>query len=192
MNLTLILLGGLVGIVLLLLAWAFHSPKELTESSALANALEETDRLHVEFLPQIRQALAREDEEYLIWAGARLLRRRIRKERRRVALTYLKALRRDFEKLLRTASIIAALSPEIGVGQELERLRLRVIFLWKFRIIQLALLAGYAPLPEVAALSDILSGLSVRLEAAVKSMGERAALGAEMISPRDRSGIHFT
>ncbi|HXY24989.1 MAG TPA: hypothetical protein VEI73_10085 [Candidatus Acidoferrum sp.] len=90
------------------------------------------------------------------------------------------------------AKVIATLSPELGVGQELERLRLSIAFLWKYQLVQVALYAGYATMPRMAALSNSISGLSLRLEEAVKAMGERAALAAEMISPSDRSRVHFS
>jgi len=191
LSLTLILLGMLVAVVLSLLAWAFRSTKEPVGSQSFARALQEDGRAHVEFLPQIRQALAREDEEFLSRAGGSRLRRRLKTERRRVALSYLNALRQDFEGFLRMAKIIAMLSPELGVGQELERARLTVSFLWKYRRVQLSLYVGHLPLPEMAALGTVISGFSVRLEAALKAMGERSALAAEMISPSDRGRIHF-
>jgi len=192
LNLTLILLGALVAVLLLLLAWTLHSPKESDAKATFSQVLEGAGRAHVEFLPQIRQALAEEDDQFLSRAGANPLRRRLKKERRHVALSYLRALRQDFDGLLRMAKVIATLSPELGVGQELERLRLTVTFLWKYRMVQVALYAGYASLPGMAALSNSISGLGVRLEAAMKDMGERAALAAEMISPSDRSRIHFS
>lgn len=52
----------------------------------------------------------------------------MRRERRKVALAYLSALRAEFERLLDTARIIAALSPEVVAGQEFERLILAVNF----------------------------------------------------------------
>ena len=118
------------------------------------------------------------------------MRGRVSRERRRVALSYLAALRQDFEELMHISRVIAALSPQIGVAQEFERLRLRVSFLWRYRVIWLSLRAGFAPLPQLSALSNLLSGYSVRLEEAMKEMGERAALVAEMVSSPDRRRIH--
>jgi len=39
-------------------------------------------------------------------------------------------------------------------------------------------------------LSNLLSGYSVRLEEAMKELGERAAIVAEMVSSPDRRSIH--
>ena len=115
---------------------------------------------------------------------------RVSRERRRVALSYLGALRQDFEELIHISRVIAALSPQIGAAQEFQRLRLRVSFLWRYQIIRLSLRAGFAPLPQLSDLSNLLSGYSVRLEEAMKEMGERAALVAEMVSSPDRRRIH--
>lgn len=114
----------------------------------------------------------------------------MRRERRQVALAYLSALRAELDQLLRTAKVIASLSPEVAAGQELERVLLMVKFLWRYRIIRMSVWAGFAPLPQLSDLSNLLSAYSVRLEEAMKEMGERAALVAEMVSSPDRGRIH--
>lgn len=192
MSLVFYLFFAIVALLILLFAWSLANPKKPAAPVLPLAVQQDPHGSPIAHLPQIRQALAREDEEFLARAGGDVLLRRLKKERRHVALTYLHALRQDFDGLLRTAKIIASLSPEIGVGQEFERVRLTVIFLWRYRMAQLALYTGYAPLPEMAALSNFISGLSVRLEEAVKAMGERATLAAEMMSPSDRSRIHLT
>jgi hypothetical protein len=114
----------------------------------------------------------------------------MKRERRNVALAYLFALRGDFDSLLCTARVIAVLSPEVAAMQEFERFRLTVNFLWRYRIIRLGVWAGYVPLPQMDGLNNLISGLSVRLEAATKELGERAALVAEMVSSPDRRRVH--
>ena len=191
MNLTFLLLFGIVATLLLLLAWALRGTGKLPESGAIANAFERSERLHVNFLPQIRQALDTADYAFLEGKGAPVLQRRVRRERRDVALAYLSSLRQDFQGLLRMARIIAVLSPEIVVVQEFERLRLTVKFLWRYEMIRMKLRVGFLSLPQLDALGNLISGLSVRLEKAIKELGERAALAAELASPPDRRGIGF-
>ena len=94
------------------------------------------------------------------------------------------------DQLLRTARVIATLSPEVAAGQELERVFLMFNFLWRYRVIRVSVWVGLAPLPQLSDLSNLLSGYSVRLEEAMKEMGERAALVAEMASSPDRRRIH--
>jgi hypothetical protein len=190
MGLTLIALGATVAVLLALLVWTLRGAEEFQGSRAVSKPLEGSGRTHVNFLPQMRQALKSEDAEFLARVGLSKLRRRVSRERRRVALLYLSALRQDFEELMRISRIIAALSPEIGVGQELERLRLRTSFLWRYRIVWMSLWVGLTPLPQISNLSNLLSGYSVRLEEAMKELGERAAIVAEMVSSPDRRRIH--
>jgi hypothetical protein len=189
LNLSLILLVGIIAALLLLLAWALRGPGKLTKSGAGSNALEANDRPHVNFLPHIRQALDISDYEFLAERSTPVMQRRVRRERRDVALAYLSALRLEFEDLLRMARIIAGLSPEIVVMQEFERLRLTVKFMWRYELIRMKLRVGFAPLQQLDRLGNLISGLSVRLEIAVKELGERAALAAESASPRDRRGM---
>ncbi len=188
MSLTLILSFGFVAVLLLLLFWALRTPRKRTKPEAGPSSLEETGRRHVDFLPQIRQALAKTDYEFLSKKGKGALQRRVQQERRRVALTYLSAIRQDFQNLLRMARVISLLSPEVAALHEFERLRLTLKFDLRYRIIRMQLRAGHAPVPRLDGLSDLVSGLSVRMETAIKELGERAALAAELASSLDGRG----
>ena len=141
-------------------------------------------------LPQIRRALAPTDYEFVSKKISPKALRQMRRERRQVALTYLSALRAEFDRLMRTARVMAALSPEVTTGQEMERILLTVSFLWRYRATRLILRAGFAPLPQLSDLSNVLSSFSVRLEEAMMEMGERAAVVAEVVSSPDRRRIH--
>jgi hypothetical protein len=187
-SLPLLLLCGLVVVLLLLLFWALRGPRTQTKLESGPGFHEETGGRHVSFLPQIRQALAKRDEEFLSGRGLRTLQRRVQRERRDVALAYLSALQGDFQRLLRMARIIAALSPEVAALQEFERFGLTVKFGWRYEIIRMQLRAGLAPIPRLDGLSDLVGGLSVRMETAMKELGERAALAAELASSFDRRG----
>jgi hypothetical protein len=48
---------------------------------------------------------------------------------------------------------------------------------------------GFATVPQLDGLSDLVSGLSVRMEAAVKELGERSAAAAELASSINRRGL---
>jgi hypothetical protein len=180
---------GLAALLLVVFAWALRRTRSTRATLPLGSSLEENGCRHVNYLPQLQQALARTDEDYLVGTGVRGLQRRVRRERQRVALAYLNALRGDFQSLLRTARIIAVLSPEVAAVQELERLRLSVQFAWRYQMIRMKLLAGLAPLPQLNSLGDLISGLSVRMETAMKELGERAALAAELASSLNRRGV---
>ena len=187
MNFTLILFFGLVALLLGSLLWALRGPRKSTKRDVGPGSFEEADQRHVNFLPQIRQALAKADYDFLAERVSAEVLRRVRRERRDVARAYLAALRKDFQSLLRMANVIAALSPELVVLHEFERLRLTTKFAWQFEMIRWKLLAGFAPLPQLDGLSNLVSGLSVRMEAAVKELGERAAAG--LASSMKRPGV---
>ena len=87
------------------------------------------------------------------------------------------------------ARVIAVLSPELDAVHEFERLRLTAKFAWQYEMIRWKLLAGVAPVPQLNGLSDLVSGLSVRMEAAMKELGERAAVAAELASSMNRRGL---
>jgi len=188
LNLTLILFFGFVALLLLALGWALRKPRNARNLPTDPHALEEGQR-HVDYLPQIRQALAAADYDFLSRRASRGALQRVRKDRRGIALAYLTALRGDFQNLLCMASVIAVLSPEVAAAHEFERLRLTTKFAWQYQMIRWKLMAGFAPLPQLDGLSALVSGLSVRMEAALKELGERAALTAELASPMNRGGL---
>jgi hypothetical protein len=189
MNVTMFFFIGVAALLLFLLAWALRNPARLREAVLLPNGLHETGRLHVSFLPPIQQALGKTDFDFLSQRAPNAVVRRVRQERRRIALAYLSAIRGDFQSLLRMASIIARLSPQLAVMQEFERFRLTLEFAWRYETIRMMLWAGLAPIPQLNGLSELLSGLSVRMETAVKEIGEHAALAAKLASSPDGHNI---
>ena len=189
MSLPLVLFVGFISILLLVLSWAAWGPREGRGVLADPRSFEGGGQQHVTYLPQIRQALAPADFDYLSKRASRGVQRRVRRERRNVARAYLQALRGDFQNLLRMARVIAVLSPEVAAVQEFERVRLTAMFSCRYQMIRWKLLAGLAPMTQLDQLSNLVSGLSVRMEAAMKELGERAALAAELTSSIDGRGL---
>jgi len=189
LNLALLLFSGIVAALLLLLVWALRAPGKPARIAADVCSFEDTGQRHVTYLPQIRQALAKADYEFLTKRAPGEVQQRVRRERRGVALAYLAAVRGDFQSLLRMARVIAVMSPEVAAVQEFERLRLTAKFAWQFEMIRWKLLVGFAPIPQLAGLSDLVGGLSVRMEAAINELGERAAAAAELASSLNRRGL---
>ena len=190
MSINLILFLTLIALLLLGLVWAMGRPQKGRKLQTNPRSLEVTGQPHASHLPQILQALAATDFDFLAKEASQEVVRRVRRERRAVALAYLVALREDFHGLLRMARVIAVLSPEVAAAQEFETMQLMVRFLWRYEMIRWRLLAGNAPLPQLHVLSDLVSGLSVRIEAALKELGERAALAAELASSMNRRGLN--
>jgi hypothetical protein len=183
---------GLISVLLTLFAWSVRKPaKSATTPSliSLARLLEACERKHATYFPQIRQAFAKTDDEFLKQRGSRELARKVRRERHHVAVAYLKSLRADFQNLLKLAKMVAALSPAVVAVQEWERIRLTLEFFCQYEIIRFELQAGFAPLPQLSGLANVVSGLSIRIESSIKELGERAAMASELASRLGRSGV---
>ena len=142
----------------------------------------ESVRRHPTYLPMIRQDMSSADLGFLAERGSSTLVRRAHRERQHVALAYLAELRGDFERLLHFARIISVLSPEIRETHELERVRLTLQFSLRYQMIALALRLGLLLLPQLCALSVMISELASRLDSAVNELGERAILATELAS----------
>jgi hypothetical protein len=185
----LLLLFGFAVLLLVLLGWVLRAPTRLAKSHADPVLADESDRRNVTYFPQVKQALAADDFAFLASRGLPLLARRMRKERRRIALAYLESVRNDFLKLWGLARVIASLSPEVGVAQEVARLRLGLTFALRYEMVRITFLLGFAPLPALGSLSEVVGRLAIRLETTMRDLGEKSALAAQLASSLDGRGL---
>jgi hypothetical protein len=187
---SLFLISSAVGMLLILLLWALRSPQNNGLASApYLDSIEEPARQHATYFGLIRQAMSHEDFEFLAARAPVRLVRRTHQERQRIALLYIENLRADFQRLLRLASVITVLSPEIAASHEFERLRLSIRFSWRYRIVLLGLYAGHLLMPQLSGLSQIVAELSFRMESAMQELGERASVAADLASTLNRGGL---
>jgi hypothetical protein len=191
MNFTLLLFLPIVAILLAILAWSLRGPRTHSAYKLDLECLEQSGRRHATYLPLIHQALSPRDLSFLTSHGSTELLRRARKERRHVALSYLAALHDDFQRLLRLAQVVALLSPDVGAAQEFERATLSLQFLLRYQMVRAGLYTGLSSVPRLDALSHMVSELAVRMETALKELGERAALAAKAASPLDGRGVNI-
>jgi hypothetical protein len=183
------MLCGATAALLILLAWALRNSPGKRSKGGL---VDEQPRSNIQYFPQIQQALSKADREFLFAKGGSELAREVARERRKAAMKFVSALDQEFSGLLRLARVIAALSPEVAPMEEFERVRLSALFHWRLQTIRVKLAMGAAGTPELSAVSNIVSRLSVRMEAAMKELGERATLAAEMASAIERRNVHLT
>jgi len=162
-----------------LLFWALRGATQRGFDDHSSGGLDNAPR-HLSHLAQIRQSMDPADFTFAKAKGGRELPSRLRRERRQVALLYLAAVRRDFEQSLRVARIIAVLSPEVSGSQEYERIRLGMIFRWRFQMIKIRLLLGIIPQPQLMKLWQMAASMAMQMEEAMATLGERAALAAEL------------
>jgi len=177
------------GVLLVLLIFLLREPANPSDPES-DGPLESFGHRHIGYFSQINQALAEEDLLFLRSRGSVPLSRRVRRERRRVVLAYLSALKDDFASLWRLARVIATMAQQVGAAQELARFRLGVSFYARYEWIRFQFVCGFAPLSSLGALSQTVGNLAVRLETAMTDLGERAALATELASTLNRSGLH--
>jgi hypothetical protein len=190
MNVITITFFVVLAILLALLVWSLVPRQTRRTSQDEAQSLEESGRRHATYSGLICQSLSNSDFDFLKSRHSLQLARRVQKERRHVALLYLVEIRSDFDRLLRLARVIAVLSPEVSPLQEFDRLRLSFQFSWRYQLIRAGLSLNAFSIREFANLTGMVSALAVRIEAAMKELGERASLAAELASSLDgRRGV---
>src|SRR5208337_165106 len=181
MSITIILFIVLAVLLIAALVWAVRPPKRrLVSISAVLAALSEEH--HYSRLPQILQALQPEDTAFLRARGFAPLRRRIRSERGRIALLYLDCLQEEYEMLLEASRVVAAMAPEMIALDEAERFKLNLRFALGCRYLRWKLRLGLEPWRGLGLLSEMASGMTLRLEGATSQIGERAAWSLEFSS----------
>jgi hypothetical protein len=181
MSAILILFLGSAAILIGLVLWAvrparirFKTPNEVFDALSAPR--------HYYRLPQILQALKENDTEFLIERNFAELARRVRFERKGIALTFLNSVEIDYQTLLAASRMLAAMAPEIAGVQEWQRLRLSAGFTLNSMLLRFRVRTGLEPWRGFAQLSDMASQLLYRLEVATRRIGERAAIGAEFPS----------
>lgn len=189
MSLTLLVFSILTVCLFGLLFWALRSPGKANFPNANSKLAEPLGRQHLTYFPQIQRAILAEDCDFLASRGSAGLARRVRKERRALALRYLVCLRGEFMKLWRLARLLAAMSPRVAPMGEFERFRLGVTFNLRCELLRVKFVLGFSPVPDFQALSQAVSRLAIRMETAMSELGERAALASEVTSTFDRGGL---
>jgi hypothetical protein len=186
---TLLAFLTVVAVLLFLLVWALRAPETSSRGKFNLSSLEESGRRHSTYFGLIRQASSPADMEFLAKRAPREVLARVRKDRRRVALLYLGQLREDFQRLLRLARAVAALSPSVGTRQELERFWLLLEFSFRYQMVRAGFYYGMLPMPQLSALSHMVSELAVQMENSMKDLGERAAMAAKIASSFDGNSV---
>jgi hypothetical protein len=188
MTSTLIVFSGAAALLMAALIWALRAPNRQSRGNFDLDTLEQPGRRHATYLSLIRHAASNDDLAFLSKRGYTKLQSRLHRERRKVVLLYLDHLRCDFDRLTKMVRAVAALSPSVGVRQELERAQLSFEFLARYYAIRLAFGWGFVPLAQLSQLSQIVSQLSIQMETSMKEFGERTAMAVRAASPLDGDG----
>ena len=168
-----------------ILLWSFrsaHKRRRGRHGLAVLNSAPQ----HLCNMGPIRRSQDPSDFGYAAERGGTELGNRLRRERRKVVLLYLESLRSDFDQLLRIARVVALLSPEVSSSHEYERLRLSILFRLRFQLVKLRFLFGDAAMPQFVSLGQMVTSLAIRMETSMATLGERAALAADLALQSDQ------
>jgi len=130
---------------------------------------------HYAYFPQIRRALSASDREYLSRNAPPRVAKQALRERRAVALGFLRGLRDDFSSLETLGRTVAALSPEVSQRQEAQRAMLSAKFQALYALVWLRLSIGMLPLDQLEVLAGLVGSLAARMD---EAMAEISALSA--------------
>lgn len=182
----------LAAALLVILIWALRGVSKSSENRDLDVLTRDSGQSHAIHFLKVRQLFSADDLALLSLRGSPRLAKRVRKDRRLIALDYLNALHQDFRGLLQLARALAALSPEVAAQDESERFWLSVRFAWRFQITRAVLLLGFSPLPQLHGMIQMIGSLSVRLDTALARLGEDMLQTRGLASPLNRSGMNLS
>jgi hypothetical protein len=168
--------AALTLLLLLALFWLarrIFAPHQ-TEALGEKPAIEDLFPLHSRHIPQVLQAVASSDDEYLRLRVSPKLRRRVRAERRAVVKGFLAGLSEDYRRLHRLAQTIAAISPHVERRHEIRRLWLRIEFEFLCLMVRARLAVGWNSVPLLSELATILGAQAAQLEAAMARLEENS------------------
>ena len=168
-----------------ILLWSFRGTHKRRSGRAGLAVLDSAPK-HLCNMGPIRRSQDPSDFDYAVERGGKELGKRLRRERRNVALLYLESLRSDFDQLLRIARVVALFSPEVSSSHEYERLRLSILFRVRFQLVKVHFLFGDVAMLQLASLGQMVSSLAIRMETAMAALGERAALAADLALQSDQ------
>jgi hypothetical protein len=178
MNTFLLVFIAVAILLVILLAWAVRPPRRTFASPD--HIIERLcEKRHYSRLPQILQCLRPEDTDFLHSHGHDNLVARVRRERKRIALLYLNYLEEEYQLLLDATRVLAKVAPEVSALDEFQRFRLNMRFVLYCRYLRWRLRLGLSPWTVFGILGDMEGDITLRLEAATTSIGERAAIASE-------------
>jgi Na+-transporting methylmalonyl-CoA/oxaloacetate decarboxylase gamma subunit len=165
--------------LLLAIVWLVLKPlpKEAVQTEV---TLEELVPMHSQHFPQLRQALASADVQYVRRKTSKEVERQWREERRRILQAFLDGVVEDFVRLDQLARLIASHSPHFSRREELERAWLSLRFRFGYRIMSMRIASGsLGSVRQMSRLTGLVGNLSARAEAAMARL--------EIASPRVES-----
>ena len=157
-------MAGAIGLAKL--GWAALKPLPEELGGRHQDRMEDLVALHAQHFPQLRQALATLDADYVRRKMSGEIERHLHQERRRVVETFLSGLAEDFGRLERLLRVVREMSPAEPWIHQFQRAGRRFRFRVNYRIASLQLQsARLQSTNRLARLTELVGNLSVQIEA---------------------------
>ena len=173
---------GAIGV--LKLGWAALKPLPEEMGGRHQDRMEDLLALHAQHFPQLRQALATLDSDYVRRKASGELERHLHQERRRVVESFLGGLAEDFGRLERLMSVVQEMSHAQPWMHQLRRVGSRCRFRVNYRLARLQIHSERLhSRNRLARLTELVGNLSEQVEFGMAQL----VLSASDQSPQMRS-----
>jgi hypothetical protein len=157
-------MAGAIGLAKL--GWAALKPLPEELGGRHQDRMEDLLALHAQHFPQLRQAFATLDADYVRRKMSGEIERHLHQERRRVVETFLSGLAEDFGRLERLLRVVREMSPAEPWIHQFQRAGRRFRFRVNYRIASLQIQsARLQSTNRLARLTELVGNLSVQIEA---------------------------
>ena len=166
--------AGAIG--LMKLGWAALKPLPEEMAGRHQDRMEDLLAMHAQHFPQLRQALATLDADYMRRKASGEIERHLHEERRRIVQSFLSGLAEDFGRLERLMRVVREMSPAEPWIHQFERTGRRLRFRVKYRIASLQIHSARAQsMNRLARLTELVGNLSVQIEAGMARLDPSAS-----------------
>ena len=167
-------MAGAIGLAKL--GWAALKPLPEELGGRHQDRMEDLVALHAQHFPQLRQALATLDADYVRRRAAGEIERHLHEERRRIVESFLSGLAEDFGRLERLLSVVREMSPAEPWIHQLGGADRRCRFRVNYRIASLQIhSARLHSTNRLARLTELVGNLSVQIEAGMARLDPSAS-----------------
>ncbi len=175
--------AGAIG--LMKLGWAALSPLPEEMAGRRQDRMGDLLALHAQHFPQLRQALAALDADYLRQKAAGEIERHLREERRRIVESFLSGLAEDFGRLERLMRVLRGMSPAEPWIQQIQSAGPRFRFRVNYRIALMQIhSARLRSTNRLARLTELVGNLSMQIEAGMARLDASAGDGSPQTRKR--------
>ncbi len=166
--------AGAIGLIKL--GWEALKPLPEERAGRRQDRMEDLLALHAQHFPQLRQALATLDADYVRRKASGEIERHLREERRRIVESFLSGLAEDFGRLERLMRVVREMSPAEPWLHQIQPTGRRFRFRVNYRIAWMQIHSErLQSTNRLARLTELVGNLSVQIEAGMARLDPPAS-----------------